>query len=109
MALANVELDSKGRFRIGKKLGEGAMGVVHEVVDSQGKENGWAVKFTAIPKQTKQRRSQPEVQARLLHHERQLYQVNLRSLCGSDLPSIPSGNNLHVFGKSGKRPTEILV
>lgn len=103
MTLANVQLSRKGRYRVGDKIGEGAMGIVHKVVDTESQEdNKWAVKLTQVPKATKSRRSQPEVRARLLNHERSLYEITFSMLRGSVLPKTPMGTTgLQVYGKDG--------
>ena len=104
-SLSLVEIDRKGRYRIGAKIGEGAMGTVYKILDTETQQDDkWAVKVTPIAKPTKNRRSQPEVCQRLLEHERSMYEVTYLHLRGSVLPNVPSAKNgkgLRVHGKSG--------
>lgn len=103
--LSKLKVDTKRRYKVGAKLGEGAFGSVYALDDQAGKgsklsdddggdrimsydEIEWAVKVTPIPKPTRNRRSDAEQSARLLQNERNIY-YRLAKLQGHMIPRIP--------------------
>jgi hypothetical protein len=109
-SLAKLSVDRKGHYSVGSKLGDGACGEVYKLVENKTDEDGlWAVKVTPKPKPTKNRRSANEVNARLLHHERSMYQSALVQLQGEGMiPKLPSAKNIQPYGidDEGSFPVE---
>lgn len=100
--LANLKLDSKGLYRVGDKLGEGAQGAVFKVVRiAAGEDCEWAVKVTPFAKPTRNRRSEAEVNSRHLANERMMYQNSLAMYQGTMIPKTPNFKmKLQVYGQS---------
>uniref|UniRef100_A0A7S3P7U9 Casein kinase I n=1 Tax=Amphora coffeiformis TaxID=265554 RepID=A0A7S3P7U9_9STRA len=79
------------KFKIGRKLGEGAQSAgIHAVVDGTGKETEFVVKLAkkANPKLPKRKFNEQNQNAVLLNGERQRYKAYFKG--GTIVPSIPS-------------------
>jgi serine/threonine protein kinase len=109
--LARIRLDHKGRYRVGRKLGQGAQGVVHSIeLKETNEDTRWCCKLAPHPRVTKNRRSEAEINARHLCHERQLYQASLPMLQGTIIPKVPSGfKNLRAYGEDAEAGWDFLV
>ena len=85
------DIDLPNGWKVGRKLGEGAQGSVHVVVDGKTqKETQWAVKLTVKPTNP---RSKTQMEAKVneisLRNEGQLYVAHLQPLRGTIVPDIP--------------------
>lgn len=96
--LRDLKLDRRGRYGVGRKIGDGAQGTVYRVLDNTTGEDGWwAAKVTPHPKVTTTRRSTNEINSRHLNHERLMYENSLVKLRGRVIPQIPDGKTLYVY------------
>lgn len=100
--LDNLKLDSKGLYRVGDKLGEGAQGAVFKVARIEtGEDCKWAVKVTPFANPTRNRRSEAEINSRYLANERMMYQNSLAMYQGTMIPRTPNFKmKLQVYGQS---------
>jgi len=82
-----IEFHPKGRYKLGKLLGEGSQGKVYSLVDIEtGEDDKWAVKATQI-KKTKKKQTSTELV--LLQKERRHYLSDFKSLQGEMIPRVP--------------------
>lgn len=94
----------KPTWRVGRQLGEGVCGTVHELVSSSettpiSSSNhsqsslSWAIKMAPLTSQTKiTKKKQAELthHANLLHMEKLLYTAHLNKLRGNIIPHVPT-------------------
>ena len=82
---------------IGSFLGEGAFGKVYTVKDDRnGNDKEWAVKIVPHSSVTviKTKKNHASTPSDRLHYEQLMYTQQLRHLCGTVLPNLPT-NHLH--------------
>ena len=88
-------------YSIGSFLGEGAFGKVYTVKNNQNQnESEWAVKI--VPHSSivvKTKKSKASTPSDRLHYEHLMYSQQLRRLCGTFLPNLPTHilHKLHCF------------
>ena len=92
----------KKQWTVGRKLGEGACGVVHELLRGERK---LAIKLAPCPsptlKQTSKAYKAMKHNVNLLHFEQIVYTAQLPHLMGDMIPTVPSSNKdgLEVYGE----------
>jgi hypothetical protein len=86
-----VVLDDKKNWVVGKKIGSGVQGTVHEVL-ANGAVSEFAVKLAPVPTvKTKGRQLSPAQQnANAIYRESVVYQNALGSLKGTFIPKVAS-------------------
>ncbi len=96
---------SNRQWRVGKRLGSGACGYVHELVKAHGGSTGsdldYVVKLAPLPppsKSKKRKKSAIERNADLLFYEFTLYRNVFNDLRGNMVPDLPiAGSKLPTF------------
>lgn len=81
----------KPQWKVGKLIGTGACASVHLLLTAEdNKDTGFVCKIVPLPvKTTKQKRSLPERNARLIHYEEQVYRNQVPEYQGFILPKLP--------------------
>lgn len=97
----------KPQWKIGKRIGTGACASVHLLLDQNGKESSFVCKIVPLPvKVTKQKKSLPERNARLIHYEELVYRNQLPDYQGFIIPKLPPYIGPPVSGEvNGKTTT----
>lgn len=103
-----VGLNINPHYSIGSFLGEGAFGKVYAIHSHRdGNNTAWAVKIVpntslASTKSNKKKTSNAPTPADRLHFEHLMYTQQLRPLCGTIIPNLPSNylNQLNSFYQS---------
>ena len=89
-------MDDKRVYQIGKRIGAGAHGSVHKILERGRVLPQWVVKCAPLP--TGRTKKEMKIIANLLCNERQMYAGILGNLQGTMIPRVPHTTKPPSFG-----------